>query len=177
MSIFFIQAGTPGFRPVLDENDETLSDAVESIFLLNTESAVMAWNHISIPLSYKYDIGYMLDDLLYLLKCIRQVDTGEVTIHWLPDTFRCDWHITWNHGQMEIQSCWECTVGHLENLLNDNSRISIPVPHFVSEWKAVFCNVADGLKKSGYDENRIRGMRQLSEQLSLMGHKGILYRE
>lgn len=30
MSIFYIQAGNPKFRPVMDINDEALSDAVES---------------------------------------------------------------------------------------------------------------------------------------------------
>lgn len=176
MSEFYIQAGNPRFCRAMDEKDETLSDAMESIFLLNTESAVMAWNHISIPLSYKYDISYMLDDLLNLLNGMQQAASGEMTIHWLPDTFRCDWQVTWNQGKMDIQSNWECTVGHLERLLNDNSRISIPVKHFESEWKEVLRNAVIGLRRCGYNENRIKGMRLLAEQTDRIEISGILYR-
>ena len=57
---FYIQASNPRFIESISYEVESLSDAVESIFPLNTENAFLVWNYISVPLSYKYDISYML---------------------------------------------------------------------------------------------------------------------
>lgn len=173
---FYIQASNPKVQNELNFEDECLSDAIESAFLLNTENAILFWNHISIPLSYKYDISYMMEDLLRLLHCLQSMDTGEIVIRWLPDTFRCDWSIIWDHGQLQIQSHWECTVGHLENLLNDNSQISISVRDFISEWKEILQTVIKGLDKCGYDEKRIEGMGQLLQQFNSIVDGGVLYK-
>ena len=52
--IFSVQASNPKYwKNVLDEEDSSLSDAIETIFPLNTEYAFLEWNHIFIPLSYK----------------------------------------------------------------------------------------------------------------------------
>ena len=61
---FYIQANNPRVLKEHDLEDKNISDAMETIFPLYTESAVMMWNHICVPLSYKYDISYMMDDML-----------------------------------------------------------------------------------------------------------------
>ena len=71
-------------------------------------------------------------------------------IRWLPDTFRCDWSITWNHGRMEIESHWECIAGHLEKLLINYPQLSVSVKYFVSEWKEILNIVLKGLKIAEY---------------------------
>lgn len=174
---FYIQVSNPKLQKILNPEDECLSDAIESVFLLNTENAIMSWNYISIPLSYKYDISYMMEDLLNLLHCLQSMDTGEMVIHWLPDTFRCNWSILWECGELKIQSHWECTVGHLEKLLNDNSQVLISIKDFVNEWKGILYTVIEGLESCGYSDSRIRGMRQLLEQYNSIEGKGILYKE
>jgi len=45
-----------------------------------TEDAILIWNAIYIPLNYKYDISYMIDDILNLLKKIRENLYGEIKI-------------------------------------------------------------------------------------------------
>ncbi len=105
------------------------------------------------------------------------LDPGEMVIRWLPDTFRCDWSFVWSQGQLVIQSQWECTVGHLETLLNDNSDISISVKDFISEWKEILYTVINGLEKCGYNENKIEGMCNLLEQYDRIKDRGVLYRE
>lgn len=172
---FYIQAGNPRICDKMEMEDENLSDAMETVFPLNTENAMMVWNHINIPLSYKYDISYMIDDILKLLHCLYENEIGKVTIHWLPDTFRCDWFITWRYGQMQIKSHWECTVGNLERLLNDNSEILLSVDAFVNEWKEVLRIIISGLKRCGYDADKIRGMKQLLKQYQLIEGVGCLY--
>lgn len=95
---FYIQASNPRTNSIANPNDKTLADAIETIFLLNTESAILMWNYISVPLSYKYDISYMIEDILLLLDALRSRENGEMTIHWLPDTFRCNWTVQWAAG-------------------------------------------------------------------------------
>lgn len=60
---FFIQVSKPICLNKFDKKDKTLSDAMETIFPLLTEKAIIMWNHIPILLSYKYDISFMLDVL------------------------------------------------------------------------------------------------------------------
>lgn len=140
---FYIQASNPKFQYVENFDDESLSDAIESAFPLNTENAILSWNYVSIPLSYKYDISYMMEDILKLLYDLQSKEDGKIVIHWLPDTFRSNWTLSWNNGKLEIQSQWECTVGHLERILNEKPNISLSINTFVSEWKEILCTVID----------------------------------
>lgn len=174
---FFIQASNPKFQESIDFKDESLSDAIENTFPLNTESAILVWNYISVPLSYKYDISYMIEDILQLLNELQNKEKGELRINWLPDTFRCDWAIKWGAENVEIQSQWECTVGHLEKILNENSNISLSKKAFICEWKSVLGIVITGLKGCGYSEDKIRHMNQLIEQYRSINEEGQLYKE
>lgn len=173
---FYIQAGNPMIQCIADRNDKSLADAIESMFLLNTESAVLMWNHISIPLSYKYDISYMMEDILMLLNMLQSREKGELTICWLPDTFRCDWTIRWDTEELSIHSRWENTVGNLERLLNERPNISLKKDDFIKEWKSILGIVISGLKKCGYDVKEIKGMKQLIEQYKGIIGNGILYK-
>lgn len=161
----------------MEYDDECLSDAIENTFPLNTESAMLVWNHISIPLSYKYDISYMMEDILDLILDLQEMERGKKVIHWLPDTFRCNWTISWEEGQLVIESQWECTVGHLERLLNSKPMLTLSTEVFISEWKEVLHTVIKGLKGCGYDENKIGGMKRLLERYNSIKEAGILYKE
>lgn len=173
---FYIQASNPTFTQENNFEDRSLSDAVESAFPLSTENAMLVWNHINIPLSYKYDISYMLCDIIDLLKALQNQKCGKKTIHWLPDTFRCDWGISWEEGKMEIQAHWECTVGHLERILNEHDTISLGVRDFESEWKEILYVVIKGLLSSGYDKKKIEGMEDLLILYDKIKDSGTLYR-
>ncbi|MDO4261394.1 MAG: hypothetical protein Q4C82_04905 [Eubacteriales bacterium] len=173
---FYIQAGNPRFQEITNVYDESLSDAIESVFPLNTENAILVWNHICVPLSYKYDISYMMEDILQLLDKLQNKEKGELRINWLPDTFRCDWFIKWNTEEIKIQSRWECTVGDLENILNQRPNVELSKQVFINEWKSVLGIVIEGLKGCGYSENEIRHMDQLIERFESMKEDGQLYK-
>lgn len=170
---FYIQASNPKSQYVVNMDDETLSDVIESAFPLNTESVILSWNYISVPLSYKYDISYMMEDILKLLDALQKAKTGEMIIHWLPDTFRCNWSLNWGNGQLKIHSYWECTVGHLEGNLNQVPNISLPIENFLNEWKEVLHMVINGVENCGYDLTK--EMKQLLEQYNNIKGVGILY--
>ncbi len=172
---FYIQANNPKVLKEYNAEDESIADAMETIFPLYTESATLMWNHISIPLSYKYDISYMLDDVLELLESFMQAKNGKRIIHWLPDTFRSDWEIVWEDGQMEINSYWESVAGSLENLLNANARINLKITEFMAEWKQIFHIVLCALKENGYTERKIFSMEKLEKQYEAITKSGLLY--
>lgn len=174
---FYIQANNPKTQYTADCNDNTLADAIESTFLLNTENAILMWNYIGIPLSYKYDISYMMEDILVLLNALQNTENGKLRICWLPDTFRCDWTIRWNMEKLDIQSHWENTVGHLEVLLNEKSYLSVKKDNFIKEWKSILGKVIVGLKNCGYEEKNIKGMKKLIQQYESINGNGMLYKE
>ena len=173
---FYIQAGNPKVQCTLDYEDDNLSNAIETIFPLYTENAILVWNYINIPLSYKYDISYMMNDIISLLSNLQKKKSGRKIVHWLPDTFRCDWFVSWEEGELEINSKWECTVGHLEKLLNEVPNLRLPINTFVNEWKEVLNNVVKGLKLCKYDVAKIEGIEVLLECYNDMKESGILYK-
>ena len=166
---FFIQVSKPICLNNYDNADESLADAMETIFPLLTEGAIIMWNYIPIRLSYKYDISYMLDDIVDMLLMIRTKEKGKMEIQWLPDTFRCDWKLQWNEGTIKIKSEWGGIIGDLEKILNKNSEVCLKVNEFRGEWKKLLELVIKNLKNSGYQENQIRNMdKLLVEYLSLI---------
>ena len=175
--IFCIQASNPEFKEMKNPDDNSLAEAIESVFSMNTEYAIMMWEHICIPLSYKYDVSYMIDDVLKLLEMMQNEISGKTIVHWLPDTFRCDWQVEWAGGTVHIFSKWECTVGHLENLLNCHNYISLSVAEFISEWKKVLGIVINGLECAGYDQEELDGMFELVNRYEIIEKAGVLYRE
>lgn len=173
--IFYIQACNPKCQNNRNLNDVNLADAIESAFPLKTENAILVWNYISIPLSYKYDISYMMDDILRILDKLQSKEMGELIIHWLPDTFRCDWKIKWDLQTVHIQANWENVVGELQDLLNKKNTVTLPKESFINEWKNLLGIVVNGLKGCGYNEENISGINQLIEQYERIRGKGILY--
>jgi hypothetical protein len=174
---FFIQVSKPICLNNYDNADESLADAMETIFPLLTEGAIIMWNYIPIRLSYKYDISYMLDDIVDMLLMIRTKEKGKMEIQWLPDTFRCDWKLQWNEGTIKIKSEWGGIIGDLEKILNKNSEVCLKVNEFRGEWKKLLELVIKNLKNSGYQENQIRNMDNLLVEYNKISEEGILYQE
>ncbi|SFU81731.1 hypothetical protein [Butyrivibrio sp. M55] len=175
---FFIQVSNPKYlNRTNDECIESLSDAVEDSFPLNTEDAFLVWNHIYVPLSYKYDISYMIEDLVKILKKIMESEKGSLNICWLPDTFRCDWKIEWSAGEINILSHWDCTVGDLEDLLNNNNSIKMPIEQFLNEWKKLLELIVCVLKHNGYTETNLDGLDELITVYEKINDAGMLYKD
>ena len=174
---FCIQVGNPCFSSEKNEEDKSLSDAIESSFILNTENSIMIWNHICIPLSYKYDISYMIDDILELLSLLLMKDSGELKIGWLPDTFRCDWNISWTSQNVKIVVDWQHVVGDLEKILITVPELILKKDEFVSEWKKLLYKIIQALTNSKYNTSEIYNMNKLINVYNDIHHNGKLYNE
>lgn len=174
---FCIQVGDPSFSNEKNEEDRSLADAIESAFILNTENSIMIWNHICIPLSYKYDVSYMIDDLLKLLSLLQEQDSGKIKIEWLPDTFRCDWDISWTSQNIKIMVDWQHIVGNLEEMLIKVPTLVVSKEEFMSEWKRLLYKILQALTNSKYNVDEIHNMRKLIDVYTKISNSGKLYNE
>lgn len=172
---FWIQAGYPRFSRVRDDSDESLDEALETIFPLWSESAMLAWHGVYIPLSYKYDISVMCSDILMMLEKIMTSVSAGMDIAWPSSTFAARWDIAWKDGEIDIRAEWHSVTGALEGLLENRTRILVPKDAFLAEWKAVLANVLRALQGAGYDAGQIPDMDRLVRVHGLLPRNGLLY--
>lgn len=173
---FLIQANSPECTMNFDKEDYSLATAIETVFPLITEDAILMWHHLCIPLSYKYDVSCMMEDILKMLYKIRTNLIGELPIIWSSDAFASKWIIKWNEKDIFITSEWENVVGQVQKLLNSKNEIIIEKKSFMSEWKKILDNVLIALKKCGYDE-KLQGMSTLIREFDEIIDYGVLYQE
>ena len=81
---FVIQASSPRWTGAHDPEDSTLSEAVQVVFPMEAEAAVLEWNHVPGLLSYRYDISICLDDVIDMLTTLMSCD-GVYENYW-PST-------------------------------------------------------------------------------------------
>lgn len=173
---FYIQTSNPYIVNETNAHDNKLSEAIESVFPMNTEELILFWNHVGIPLSYKYDISYMIDDILMILQHIQSEKRGELLIHWLPDTFRTDWKLEWSGEMISIYANWESLKGNLQKVLVHSEKVELLKKEFISEWKMLLKILIRALKKNGYDHLIKHQYDELVKSFNDIKEYGILYR-
>ena len=173
---FSIQTSQPKNNAKFCSEDKKLSEAIETIFPMMTEDGLIIWNTIRIPLSYKYDISYMIEDILCMLRAIRENhDGGKLKIDWPSDTFACRWKLTWDRKNLAIDSDWRSVSGNIEQLLNKNNKIIIDSMDFVREWKMLLRVLITNLRQCGYNECSLIDMSELINEFRHIDRYGSLY--
>ncbi len=173
---FYIQTSNPNVLSLTNAHDNSLSEAIESVFPMCTEELILFWNHVGIPLSYKYDISYMIDDILMILQHIQTKKSGELIIHWLPDTFRTDWKIEWQGEIISIYANWENLKGDLQEILINSPQIEVQKNDFMHEWKMLLKLLISALKQNGYDLLISEQYNMLVKCFIEIKEYGVLYR-
>lgn len=153
--MFGIQISNPVALEIRDENDNNLNDAIQSIFPLDNEYCFVIWNYIFIPVSYKYDISFMINDIIRILSFLKNGD-GSLEIHWASDTFASVWKIECSSQMIKIESEWNSVDGILEGILNENSFLEVEKQIFVQRWKALLLFVKSKLEKAGYNSSNLK---------------------
>lgn len=172
---FWIQASSPRFTYEFDSDDESLEEAIETIFPLWAENLYFIWNNIHIPLSYKYDVSVMIMDILDMLENVEAKTVGDIKIRWSSDTFNCEWSVQWSDEELKICSEWKNVVGNVEEVLTDSGDIRMARKEFLSEWKKVLLNVVKGLYECKYVNRLESDINRLEDVLSRIENDGILY--
>ena len=172
---FQIQACDPLIVPKVEGDPMALSWAVEKVFPLYTEDALINWNGIYIPLSYKYDISVLIGDLLIFLTKLMSADKGETSFGCGSDSFTTEWHASWEDGKIDITSKWEIVRGPILELLNEHNKQELSLEEFLCEWKALLLKIFVCLQMAGYDELDVPQMKELRELEAKIPNFGMIY--
>src|SRR5262249_55440264 len=125
--IFAIQVSHPQTLHTAGGRENTIRDAIETIFPMDTEYVLLIWNHLYIPLTYKYDVSVIYDDMMDMLRDLLSVSSGSRTIEWGSNTFRSSWSLSWSDSRLTIRSQWYSVIGSIEPLLNQRNQLVIGV--------------------------------------------------
>lgn len=172
---FLIQASNPKIISNFNSDDETLDEAIESIYPLLTESAIIVWNKIYIPLSYKYDISVIIFDAMKMIEILLSSEKGAYEIHWPSNTFSAIWRLTWDNNQLVIKSKWNNVLGNLSDLLNSYNELKIDKYSFVNEWGIILKKIIIDLNKTGYNKDNLSEIKDLIKISQNIQGTGILY--
>jgi len=172
---FIIQASNPRALRNRDLDDETLSDAVQSVFPMGTERAILVWNNMYVPLGYKYDLSLMVDDVIGLLEVMMASSQSKRRVSWASNTFASVWDIEWGSGKVSVQTQWNRVVGGTESILMGKPSVSVPEEDFLAEWKRPLEIVRDALRGAGYIHQQIPQMRRLEQVVVQLPRYGCLY--
>lgn len=175
MSSFFVQASSPIVEQCRSPTETTLEHAIETAFVSDTEDAFLNWQGVSIPLSYKYDISIMIEDLMFLIGEIKSADVGNLKITWPSNTFQAVWQVSWADGRILCQSEWHSVSGNIEGVLRATESIEMDIQDFLSEWKAPLQRVIEGLHEAGYNGMTLAGLKELEQLHSDLEGCGRLY--
>jgi hypothetical protein len=172
---FCIQVSNPKPFYFRNKADESVRDAIESIFPMNTEYAIMVWSGIYIPLSYKYDLSVMYDDIVPMITSMLDTDEGEETIEWGSNTFLAKWNMIWKFDDLRISAQWHSVTGFTELLLSSRSCISISRLAFLAEWKALLRMILQCLSNAGYNDQHLLDLSELKRVEGRIASLGQLY--
>lgn len=174
---FWIQASCPRWQTPRELEVSTVDEAIEAVFPRDTEDAFVVWRHVYIPLSYKYDVGTILQDVLQMVGKLLAADSGEWQVDWPSNTFGARWHFKWAGERLVVTSSeWRSVVGDTEDLLRGRSVLEMGKSEFVFEWKALLERVRDALIGAGYTFDALPELEPLVETARNIPGYGVLYR-
>ncbi len=173
---FFIQASSPIVGSDVQATEDDLREAIEDVFVIDTEDAIMNWNGVSIALSYKYDISVIVDDLIDMLLAVKSSGFGEHQVNWPSNTFHATWRIAWDERELRCAATWYSISGGVEDLLERTGGIRLTREEFLAEWKVLLERVVAGLKEVGYCPKSVAGLDQLEQLIIQLARPGRLYR-
>ncbi|AUX36279.1 uncharacterized protein SOCE836_084860 [Sorangium cellulosum] len=153
-----------------------MSDAIQTVFPMETERAILVWNHVYLPLSYKYDISLMVDDIVKICEDMLLMNHGTRLVHWPSNTFAAVWDIAWEPMVVSVEAQWSRVIGSTESILACRPRISISREDFLAEWKAPLDVVLVALETAGYTPKQIAELHRLKTVVAQLPQYGHLYR-
>jgi hypothetical protein len=151
-----------------DSGDTKLADAIYTIYPLEAEDALLFWGDERITLSYRYDIGTIIDDLLEMVFALCGNSTGEWSVAWPSNTFAGNWHFTWSENMLRIAAEWREEFGASDYLINNNLLV-IEKDLFLGEWKSITDRLLVDLSECGYTCDNILDMKLLIEASRIIG--------
>lgn len=154
----------------------SVGDAIELSTELHQEHLIIYWNHVAIPVSYKYDLSVIVDDILELIEFLLDENATEKTLQWASNTFRASWVLRKDKDQLTIDSNWESISGNIEPLLNERSTLEISLADFLAEWKEVLKVSYSLVEDCSGDAEFEATKSQILNYINNIPGEGLLYR-
>lgn len=171
---FWIQTGAPTAALSRDHCDETLSDAVQTIFPIFTEEAFVAWGPEYIALNYKYEVSEILDDLVALLARVVASPTGRAVVHWPCSSFSGEWTVAWTEESVTVGAAFLAVRGTTPATISAMSPLVVPRDRFIAEWAGLLRIVHEALRHAGYGVD-FTPLEPLTSLVTLLPAGGLLY--
>jgi hypothetical protein len=173
---FYLQASNPRTIHATSEDDDQIAEAMETVFHIWTENAIMIWDGVHVPLGYKYTLSCMIDDILVMLDELLRPGDGTFHVRWPVQEFEVTWDMAWQGDELEIRSEWGTTPGDTRSLLVDRKAIVVSKAEFITEWRQPLLTILHAIRDAGYDESRLRNLANLQRVCDAISKPGILYR-
>lgn len=159
---FKVEASNPRNNSIFDNEDTKLSEAIYTIFPLETEDAILSWGEASIPLSYRYDISTIIDDVIQMVFTLQNNSDGQWFVDWPSNTFATNWALEWSGDNLRIMAAWRKEF-QAENYLKEHSVLNLKKRLFLGEWKKIIDVLLENLKNCGYTGESLIDMAGLIE--------------
>jgi hypothetical protein len=156
--VFALKLVMPASVAARDESDATLSDAVQTVFPLE-ERAFLEWNGLTMPLSYKYDISLMLEDIVEMVLVVGKTESGVFQVDWPSSGFPFRWTLRWDASEVEVHAQARHEPGAVD--LTGHERLRVERGSFVGAWQALLGTVLSCREGAGYDSLQINGLSRL----------------
>ncbi|WP_143177373.1 hypothetical protein [Cystobacter ferrugineus] len=158
--MFSLRAGTPACLTVHDAEDSTISDAMQTVFPLETCST-LDWGGIEISLSYKYDLSMMADDIAQMIVALQASPSGTFQVDWPSSGFPYHWTLKWDPSIVEIHAIARPEPGAED--LTGRESVQTRKSSFVAGWQEVLRTIVSCLEASGYKDAQIAGLASLRQ--------------
>lgn len=170
---FKINACNPKNNSVFDKEDTKLSEAIYTIFPMETEDAILSWGDENITLSYRYDIGTIIDDIIQMIFTLQNNNTGKWSVAWSSNTFAGSWDFKWFEDSLKIEAKWREEFG-ASDYLKTHTVLKTVKETFLSEWGKITDKLLVSLTECGYTCENLTDMEFLIKADKLL-KKGTLF--
>ncbi len=176
-SNFYIQTGKPRPNKHAVAHVRSIGSAIFDTFEMHTEDACLVWDRIFVPLSYRYDLSVIINDILCIIKNLRKADSGAFHTYFPSDTFHCGWRFTWSGDDLRIEAIWDSLSGNLHDHDVLSAEIQVSRSCFIGEWVELLRVVRDGVRYCGFDASVTEPLDSLLSECEGKYPRGLLYQD
>jgi hypothetical protein len=171
---FIVQASNPRSLTSFDDEDCDIMDAIQTIFPMQAEYAYIVWQHVHIPVNYKYTMSHFLPSIVDAIDRLMQSDAGTLVSESLAQELPAVWYMSWTGDELNVRFEWRTPPGQT---LVAHPTLNLSKSAFVNEWKQVLGVVLRALSTAGYTDEHLSDLDRLRRVYESIPQPGVLYRE
>ncbi len=146
---FCVQISNPKFNLSATPSDIlTVGDFLERCVPSESEVAIVNWNGVCIPLSYKYDLSVFIEEIMMMITALTDSEDGQFADCWPSNTFFVNWKMSWVGENLEVEADWKSLSGGVEVLAQAEPKLIIDRNQFITEWGGLVLKVLEEITHS-----------------------------